>query len=69
MQYFLVLAIFMVKNHKNVKLGKKCAQFREKKLKSDAPELCPPAPGGALGLASWLMNLASWQAPPKSQTC
>jgi hypothetical protein len=34
MQYcrtdFLVLAIFMPKNHKNVKLGKKCVPFREK---------------------------------------
>ena len=27
---FLVLAIFMPKNHKNVKLGKKCVPFREK---------------------------------------
>ena len=50
MQYcrtdFKVFAIFMLKNHKNVKLGKKCVPFREKIRFTIGLWHCQARPGG-----------------------
>ena len=70
MQYcrtdFLVLAIFMPKNHKNVKLGKKCVPFRKKN------QICHPTCVLIGTLRKWLSqrslyNLCSCDSEPKKR--